>query len=98
MPTKWAVHGTSGYDFVYFGNSIFIQHANEQKFNEIYAAHYARSGSDPSNASNVVYRSKLQVMQNSLASEVHVLNECAEQDSLGRSACARFYGRDPRRL
>ncbi len=72
MPTKWAVHGTSGYDFVYFGNSIFIQHANEQKFNDIYSG-IARKAGRSQNASNVVYRSKLQVMQNSLASEVHVL-------------------------
>ncbi len=72
MPTKWAVHGTSGYDFVYFGNSIFIQQSNEQKFNEIYGR-IAREAGRSQNASNVVYRSKLQVMQNSLASEVHVL-------------------------
>ena len=72
MPTQWAVHGTSGYDFVYFGNSIFIQQANEQKFNDIYGRFLGNALRAP-NAANIVYRSKLQVMQNSLASEVHVL-------------------------
>jgi (1->4)-alpha-D-glucan 1-alpha-D-glucosylmutase len=72
MPKKWPVAGTSGYDFVYFGNSVFIQKENEQAFDEIYARTVGRSAHllDPS---DIVYRSKLQVMQNSLASEVHVL-------------------------
>ena len=88
MPTKWAVHGTSGYDFVYFGNSIFIEQANEQKFNEIYAR-IAREAGRSQNASNVVYRSKLQVMQNSLASEVHVLTNI-----LSKIASADRHARD----
>jgi (1->4)-alpha-D-glucan 1-alpha-D-glucosylmutase len=77
MPTKWAVHGTSGYDFVYFGNSIFIQGANEAKFDEIYARAISDKGGSKgghgTDPAEIVYRSKLQVMQNSLASEVRVL-------------------------
>jgi (1->4)-alpha-D-glucan 1-alpha-D-glucosylmutase len=88
MPTKWPVHGTSGYDFVYFGNSIFIQHENEQKFNAIYAraVDYASQLADPA---DIVYRSKLQVMQNSLASEVHVLT-----NMLSKIASADRHARD----
>jgi (1->4)-alpha-D-glucan 1-alpha-D-glucosylmutase len=88
MPTKWPVHGTSGYDFVYFGNSIFIQYANEQKFNAIYAraVGYASQLADPA---DIVYRSKLQVMQNSLASEVHVLT-----NMLSKIASADRHARD----
>jgi (1->4)-alpha-D-glucan 1-alpha-D-glucosylmutase len=85
MPTKWAVHGTSGYDFVYFGNSIFIQSANEQKFDEIYARVMGR-WTDPA---DIVYRSKLLVMQNSLASEVHTLTNI-----LVRIASADRHARD----
>ena len=85
MPTRWAVHGTSGYDFVYFGNSIFIQGANEERFNEIYAR-IVGHWTDPA---DIVYRSKLQVMQNSLASEVHVL-----ANMLSRIASADRHARD----
>ena len=88
MPTKWAVHGTSGYDFVYFGNSIFIQQANEHKFNEIYTR-VVREAGRSSIPSNIVYRSKLQVMQNSLASEVHVLTNI-----LSKIASADRHARD----
>ncbi len=73
MPTKWAVHGTSGYDFVYFGNSIFIQRENEEKFNDIFARVIGHRTSNWTDPAEIVYRSKLQVMQNTLASEVHVL-------------------------
>ena len=73
MPTRWAVHGTSGYDFVYFGNSIFIQSENEEKFNEIFASVIGHQSSYWTDPAEIVYRSKLLVMQNSLASEVHVL-------------------------
>ena len=85
MPTRWAVHGTSGYDFVYFGNSIFIQTANEEKFDQLYARVVGHS-TDPA---DIVYRSKLQVMQNSLASEVHVL-----ANMLMRIAAADRHARD----
>ncbi len=89
MPTRWAVHGTSGYDFVYFGNSIFIQSANEEKFDEIFAkaiGHHSSYWTDPA---EIVYRSKLQVMQNSLASEVHVL-----ANMLTKIAAADRHARD----
>jgi len=88
MPPKWAVHGTSGYDFVYFANSIFIQQQNEQQFNEIYARAAGRTG-ELLHAADIVYRSKLQVMQNSLASEVHVLTNI-----LSRIASADRHARD----
>jgi (1->4)-alpha-D-glucan 1-alpha-D-glucosylmutase len=88
MPTKWAVHGTSGYDFVYFGNSIFIQRENEHKFDEIYASAVGHAGY-LLNPADIVYRSKLQVMQNSLASEVHVLTNI-----LSKIASADRHARD----
>jgi (1->4)-alpha-D-glucan 1-alpha-D-glucosylmutase len=69
MPREWPVHGTSGYDFVYFANNVFIQRENLKAFNTLYQRVLGRS----MNADEIIYRSKLQVMQSSLASEVHVL-------------------------
>ncbi len=69
LPPEWPVRGTSGYDFVYLANGIFIQSANEQRFNVI----YARVLGHPVDPDEIIYRSKLQVMQTALASEVYAL-------------------------
>ncbi len=75
MPREWPVRGTSGYDFVYFANSIFIRKENEKRFDALYTHVLGY----PSHPDDIIYRSKLQVMQNSLASEVHVLNNLLSQ-------------------
>jgi (1->4)-alpha-D-glucan 1-alpha-D-glucosylmutase len=69
LPSQWPVRGTSGYDFVYLANGIFIQSANEQKFNVL----YSRILGHPADPDEIIYRSKLQVMQTALASEVYAL-------------------------
>ena len=75
LPRQWPVSGTSGYDFVYFANQIFIQPDNEQRFNKLYEEIVgARLNPD-----EIIYRSKLQVMQTSLASEVYVLTNLLAQ-------------------
>ena len=85
MPREWPVHGTSGYDFVYFANNIFIQRENLKAFNTLYERVLGRS----MNADEIIYRSKLQVMQSSLASEVHVLT-----NMLSKIAAADRHARD----
>jgi (1->4)-alpha-D-glucan 1-alpha-D-glucosylmutase len=69
LPPEWPVRGTSGYDFVYLANGIFIQSANEQRFNTLYTQILGYRA-DPD---EIIYRSKLQVMQTALASEVYAL-------------------------
>jgi (1->4)-alpha-D-glucan 1-alpha-D-glucosylmutase len=69
LPAAWPVRGTSGYDFVYLANGIFIQSANEKRFSTLYA-HVLGHQADPD---EIIYRSKLQVMQTALASEVYAL-------------------------
>ena len=69
LPREWPVRGTSGYDFVHFANQIFIQPANERKFTSLYATISPRN-TDPD---EIIYRSKLQVLNNALASETYVL-------------------------
>ncbi len=69
LPPEWPVRGTSGYDFVYLANGIFIQSANEKRFDNIYAQVLGH----PADADQIIYRSKLQVMQTALASEVYIL-------------------------
>ncbi len=69
LPPEWPVSGTSGYDFIYFANQLFVQKDNEHRFDRIYEeATGSRTAPE-----EIIYRSKLQVMQTSLASEVYVL-------------------------
>ena len=85
MPREWPVHGTSGYDFVYYANNVFIQRENRKAFDAL----YDRVLGYGMNPDEVIYRSKLQVMQNSLASEVHVLT-----NMLSKIAAADRHARD----
>jgi (1->4)-alpha-D-glucan 1-alpha-D-glucosylmutase len=68
LPPEWPVRGTSGYDFVYAGNQVFIRSENEKHFTEFYER--LTGISDPP---TIVYHSKLNVMRNALSSEVYVL-------------------------
>ncbi len=85
LPAGWPVRGTSGYDFVYLANSIFIQKANEKHFDDT----YARVLGYPADPDEIIYRSKLQVMQTALASEVYVLTNL-----LSRIAASNRRARD----
>lgn len=69
LPLEWPVCGTSGYDFLHLANHVFIQAQNESKFIALYTKLLGRQV-DPD---ELIYRSKLQVMQTSLSSEVYVL-------------------------
>ena len=77
MPQEWPVHGTSGYDFVYFANNIFIQARKREGLQ--HAIYERRAGPPRQSGCEIIYRAKLQVMQNSLASEVHVLTNMLSQ-------------------
>src|SRR5277367_2433543 len=85
LPPEWPVRGTSGYDFVYLANGIFIQSANEKRFNVLYAKVLGHTV-DPD---EIIYRSKLQVMQTALASEVYTLTNL-----LSRIAASNRKARD----
>jgi (1->4)-alpha-D-glucan 1-alpha-D-glucosylmutase len=75
LPKEWPVQGTSGYDFVHFANQVFIQQENRKRFNDLYTAVTGRTF-DPE---EIIYRAKLQVMQNALASETYVLTNLLSQ-------------------
>src|SRR3984885_3590836 len=85
LPPEWPVRGTSGYDFVYLANGIFIQKANERGFDAL----YAKPLGHPADPDEIIYRSKLQVMQTALASEVYALTNL-----LSKIAAANRRARD----
>ena len=85
LPPEWPVRGTSGYDFVYLANGIFIQSANEKRFNVLYNQVLGH----PADPDEIIYRAKLQVMQTALASEVYALTNL-----LSKIAAANRRARD----
>jgi (1->4)-alpha-D-glucan 1-alpha-D-glucosylmutase len=85
LPPEWPVRGTSGYDFVYLANGIFIQSANGKRFDVLYAQVLGH----PADPDEIIYRSKLQVMQTALASEVYALTNL-----LSRIAASNRKARD----
>lgn len=85
LPPEWPVRGTSGYDFVYYGNQVFICQLNEQRFTEFYD-NMIGGGPHPE---TIIYQSKLSVMRNALSSEVYVLTNL-----LSRLASANRHARD----
>ncbi|HEX4068086.1 MAG TPA: malto-oligosyltrehalose synthase [Acidobacteriaceae bacterium] len=84
LPREWPVRGTSGYDFVYAGNQVFIRGENERAFTDFY-----ERLTGVSNPATIVYQSKLNVMRNALSSEVYVLTTL-----LSRLAAANRKARD----
>ena len=85
LPREWPVRGTSGYDFVYLGNQIFIRRENEERFTRFYEK-LTGEASDPE---TLIYESKLNVMRNALSSETYVLTNL-----LSRLAAANRKARD----
>jgi len=80
LPENWAVHGTSGYDFMNDLNGLFIDASNEKKFSRI----YSRFTGITAPFAQIAYESKKLIMQTALTSELNVLvralNLISEED------------------
>jgi (1->4)-alpha-D-glucan 1-alpha-D-glucosylmutase len=69
LPEHWAIHGTSGYDFMNDLNGLFIDSCNEKKISKI----YTRFTGINQPFSEIVYHSKKLIMETALTSELNVL-------------------------
>ena len=65
----WAVHGTSGYDFITMVNGLFIDTRNTGAFTRLYIELTQEEG----RFSEVAYQKKALILNVSLASELHML-------------------------
>ncbi|MEW6441881.1 MAG: malto-oligosyltrehalose synthase [bacterium] len=79
LPGDWAVHGTTGYDFLNDLNGIFVETANRALLNRVYTQFIGRAISYP----NLLNSSKKMIMLISLASEIHSLSHQLERISEG---------------
>ena len=90
MPHEWPVSGTSGYDFVFLANGELAssRSKNERAFDEI----YSRVLEERRHPDEIIYRSKLQVMQTALASEVYVLTNLLSSIAAANRRARDFTG------
>lgn len=65
----WAVHGTTGYDFLNLVNGLFIDPASHPRLPEL----YARVTGRPLRFGDIAYESKKLILDGSMSSELHVL-------------------------
>lgn len=66
LPLLWAVYGTTGYDFMYIANNLFVNHTAEAAFDAIYAAFIET----PIDLDDLTDYTKKLVMAQSLTSEL----------------------------
>jgi (1->4)-alpha-D-glucan 1-alpha-D-glucosylmutase len=71
LPDTWAVHGTSGYDFLNQVSGLFVDGENAQAFNRLYESWIQDEARYP----EVVYQKKLLIMEVSLSSELYMLTD-----------------------
>ena len=80
LPEDWAVHGTTGYDFMTAVGGIFVDAGQRRRFDDLYARFIGRR----LDFHDLVYESKRRIMSLSLASEINVLawqlNSLSERD------------------
>jgi (1->4)-alpha-D-glucan 1-alpha-D-glucosylmutase len=69
MPTRWAVHGTTGYNFTNDLNGLFVDAAQARRLRRTYAK---LTGHDEAFA-DVLYDAKRLMMSTAMASELNVL-------------------------
>jgi (1->4)-alpha-D-glucan 1-alpha-D-glucosylmutase len=80
LPPTWPTDGTTGYEFINLLNGLFVAPAGEQAMTRIY---HEFTGFDE-RLDQLVYSSKFQLLQTTLASELHML--AYQLDRLAQSA------------
>jgi (1->4)-alpha-D-glucan 1-alpha-D-glucosylmutase len=69
LPPDWAVHGTTGYDFLTAANGIFVAQHNEKSFTRL----YSRFSRSRTTLRTMTFETKMMIMRDSLAGEITTL-------------------------
>lgn len=85
LPATWAIHGTTGYDFLNLVGGLFVDASNEKAMTAAYAAFTGQRTPFP----DLAYESKQLILQVSMSSELNVLGH-----ALDRLAERNRYSRD----
>ncbi len=71
LPSGWAVHGTTGYNFLNQVNGLFVDSSHARRMGRVYTRHTGLTES----LEDLLYDSKKVIMDTSMASELNVLAE-----------------------
>jgi len=85
LPTRWAIHGTTGYEFLNVVGSLFVDSANVRAM----TAAYTTFTGERTSYADLVYESKKLILEVSMSSELSVLGH-----ALSRLAERSRYSRD----
>jgi (1->4)-alpha-D-glucan 1-alpha-D-glucosylmutase len=85
LPIQWAIHGTTGYEFLNLVGELFVDAGNEKAMTAAYAAFTGQR----SPFADLVYESKQLILRVSMSSELNVLGH-----ALSRLAERNRYSRD----
>jgi (1->4)-alpha-D-glucan 1-alpha-D-glucosylmutase len=69
LRTDWAVHGTTGYEFLNQLNAVFVDPSAERQFQAL----YAWLNGAPLQFGDIAYQSKKVILDGTMSSELHVL-------------------------
>jgi (1->4)-alpha-D-glucan 1-alpha-D-glucosylmutase len=75
LVTEWAIDGTTGYDFLNDVGGVFVDTASARRMRAI----HGRVSGQNDRLTDVVYRSKLAIMDSSLSSELNVLADALDR-------------------
>ena len=83
LSTDWPVHGTTGYEFAAVVNNLFVDRRNERALDDIYRR-YLRERRERLSFDDLAYRSKKQVMHETMSGDInslgHQLNRFSERN------------------
>jgi (1->4)-alpha-D-glucan 1-alpha-D-glucosylmutase len=84
LPAGWAVHGTTGYNFINQVNGLFVEPGNARRMRRVYAKVTGRTQT----FDDLLYESKRLIMDTAMASELtvlaHALDRIAESNRRSR--------------
>ena len=87
MPAHWPVSGTTGYEFAAVVNNLFVDARNERAMDDI----YRRFARDRSSFADLVYRSKKQVLHETMSGDINSLGLKLLYHPPGRSLGGYLY-------
>ena len=83
LPADWPVHGTTGYEFAFVVNNLFVDGRHECDMDEIYSR-FVRAGRSAPSFDDLAYQSRKQVVHATMSGDInslgHQLNRLSERN------------------
>ena len=83
LPGDWPVHGTTGYEFAFVLNNLFVDSRHERDMDEIYSR-FLRAGRSAPSFDDLAYQSRKQIVHATMSGDInslgHQLNRLSERN------------------